>query len=315
MSIKPFLTYRQQINELTRRKSLNITDTQKAERYLQDIGYFSLIGGYKELLRNPSTGRYLPNVTFDDIVALYEFDTEIRELFFHYICMIEKKLRNVISYEFCNVYGPMQTEYLNVNNYNASSSNAQRNVNRLIREMGGLIQSVNKYPYIEHQRNRHQNVPLWVLTNALTFGQISIMYSYMKPSLQHSISQNFNNITQRELRQYLKFLGLFRNVCAHHERFFAHKARVDIPDTLIHNKLGIPRTGNTYTKGKRDVFAVVISFKYFFASPHFLKFRKSLKNAIDAYLARTQSVTEAQLYEAMGFPPNWGKIGRYRRLR
>ena len=114
MSIKPFLTYRQQINELTRHKNLNITDTQKAERYLQDIGYFSLIGGYKELLRNPSTGRYLPNITFDDIVALYEFDTEIRELVFHYICMIEKKLRNVISYEFCNLYGAMQTKYLDI---------------------------------------------------------------------------------------------------------------------------------------------------------------------------------------------------------
>ena len=315
MSIKPFLTYRQQINELTRHKNLNITDTQKAERYLQDIGYFSLIGGYKELLRNPSTGRYLPNITFDDIVALYEFDTEIRELVFHYICMIEKKLRNVISYEFCNLYGAMQTKYLDINNYNVASPNARRNINRLIQEMRKLIQSVNKYPYIDHQRNRHQNVPLWVLTNALSFGQISIMYSYMKPSLQHSISRSFDKITPGELRQYLRFLGLFRNVCAHHERFFAYRARRDIPDTLIHDKLGIPRTGNTYIKGKRDVFAVVIAFKYLFPSPHFLKFRKSLKSAIDAYLMRTQAVTESQLYDAMGFPPNWAKIGRYRKLR
>jgi len=68
-------------------------------------------------------------------------------------------------------------------------------------------------------------------------------------------------------------------------------------------------------KGKRDVFAVVIAFKYLFTSPHFLKFRKSLKSAIDAYLMRTQAVTESQLYDAMGFPPNWAKIGRYRKLR
>ena len=36
---------------------------------------------------------------------------------------------------------------------------------------------------------------------------------------------------------------------------------------------------------------------------------------ISASLMRTQAVTESQLYDAMGFPPNWAKIGRYRKLR
>jgi abortive infection bacteriophage resistance protein len=46
---------------------------------LQQIGYSSLLGGYKQLFRLPLTKKYRPGTTFDEIVALYQFDAELRE--------------------------------------------------------------------------------------------------------------------------------------------------------------------------------------------------------------------------------------------
>ncbi len=47
--IKPFITYSDQINILTQKKQLNISDLSYAEGKLHDIGYYSLIDGYKDI--------------------------------------------------------------------------------------------------------------------------------------------------------------------------------------------------------------------------------------------------------------------------
>ena len=57
-SIKPFITYSDQINILTQKKQLNISDLSYAEGKLHDIGYYSLIDGYKDIFYNPMTRTY-----------------------------------------------------------------------------------------------------------------------------------------------------------------------------------------------------------------------------------------------------------------
>lgn len=55
---KPFLTYNSQLYKLTNEKKLIITDRVKALQILKDIGYFSLIGGYKTPFIKPMTRIY-----------------------------------------------------------------------------------------------------------------------------------------------------------------------------------------------------------------------------------------------------------------
>jgi abortive infection bacteriophage resistance protein len=56
-------------------------------------------------------------VTFNEIVALYHFDEQLRSLFLKYILQVERHLKSLISFYFCNKYGVSQTEYLNPNNF------------------------------------------------------------------------------------------------------------------------------------------------------------------------------------------------------
>lgn len=78
---KPFLSFGEQITYLETTKKLTIQDTAYAEAMLKRIGYFTLIGGYKQPFKNPTTRNYKDGVRFEDIVALF-FLTRIYESFF-----------------------------------------------------------------------------------------------------------------------------------------------------------------------------------------------------------------------------------------
>ena len=122
-NVKQFLTFSKQVDYLKNQKGITIINDSFAEDILQRIGYFTLIGGYKELFRIPFTKKYKPGTSFDEIVTLYQFDSELRELFLKYLLQIERHIGNLIAYYFIEKYGISQTEYMNPNNYNNSASN------------------------------------------------------------------------------------------------------------------------------------------------------------------------------------------------
>ena len=113
---KPFITYTAQVEKLKNEKNLIITDDDFAVESLQNISYYALIGGYKHPFIDIHTRKYINEACFEDIVALYEFDEELRGIFFKYLCRVERKMRSSISYHFCKKHGERQEEYLNSNN-------------------------------------------------------------------------------------------------------------------------------------------------------------------------------------------------------
>lgn len=82
---KPFLTYEQQLVKLRDEKCIVIENESMTLSKLQQVGYYSLVSGYKHLFRIPAQKTYKGGTTFREIVALYEFDESLRELFLHYL--------------------------------------------------------------------------------------------------------------------------------------------------------------------------------------------------------------------------------------
>ena len=302
-----FLTYEQQINKLVNDKNLIIADREYATDALKQIGYFALIGGYKELFKNPTTQKYRDGTKFEDIVALYKFDENLRELFLKYILKIERHLRSVISYYFCEKYGEHQSFYLDENNFSIYPKYSA-DVKRLIGELDKLANQNSDYAYVNHHRNTYSNVPLWVLFNGITFGTLSKFYALMTQDLQFKVSREFNALSEKQVGQILSIVTKFRNVCAHNERLFSYKTKNIIPNLSVHRTLKIQRKGQTYDKGIRDLFAIVIAFKYFLDIDDFNKFKTSLANTIDYYVQNTTALSKSDILNAMGFPTNWINI-------
>ncbi len=308
---KPFLTYEKQLDNLIHQKKLLVSNPSYAISKLHDIGYYSLIDGYKNLFYNPMTRTYDNGTHFEDVVSLYEFDENLRSLTFQYICHIEQKLRSLISYTFCEKYSENQKAYLTPANYNYTKQ-TQQGINRLINMLTFEAIHNTEHAYVVYQRSTYGNVPLWVIMNTLTIGQTSKMYSFLTTSMQSKISTHYNCVSEKALSQYLKVLTHFRNICAHNERLFSFHSRYEIPDTLLHSKMKIPKNGTQYIYGKHDLFGIIISFRYLLNKEEFLHFKKELTKLINRFEINTSSSQKQKLLSAMGFPKNWQNINRYK---
>jgi len=313
MNQKVFLTYEQQINKLKNEKSLIINDSEYATAILKKISYYSLISGYKQLFKAPATQKYIYGVTFEEIVFFYYFDEQLRSLFFKYILHIEKQMKSMVSYYFCDKYGESQSAYLDIKNYTVTRRN-NNDVQRLIKSLQKSISLPSHYSYITHYAKSYGNVPLWVATNAITFGQISKLYQYIPNDIQYKISREFHNVSERQLHQFMRVLTSCRNVCAHGERLFSFTVNETIPDTLLHEKLKIPKRNGQYICGKHDLFGVLIALRYLLSTEEFIQLKNIITKLITSVLKSCPHITKTQLLSLMGFPENWNQITRYRKI-
>ena len=87
---KKFSSFSDQVSWISDEKGIKIKDREYAEEMLRQIGYFPLMGGYKHLFRISNTKKYKAGTSFEEIVSLYKFDAELRELFFKYLPINEQ---------------------------------------------------------------------------------------------------------------------------------------------------------------------------------------------------------------------------------
>ncbi len=87
-------------------------------------------------------------------------------------------------------------------------------------------------PFVRHYLNKCGAVPLWVLQNDLTFGNISHFYQLQKRGVQNAacklIGQPANRNQRLEplmLLRVFQVLSGFRNICAHDERLYCAVVR------------------------------------------------------------------------------------------
>ncbi|MBR5280846.1 MAG: Abi family protein [Clostridia bacterium] len=306
---KNFLNYQEQITHLVEDRNLIVTDRVYAEEVLKQIGYFPLVSSYKSPFKNPITGKYRKGTRFEDLVYLYKFDENLRELFLKYILKVECHLKSLIAYYFTEKYGDRQAAYLNPDHY-VTAPGRRAQVLYMVDQLGRLLSEGNDSRYIEEQRKRHGNVPLWILINGLTFGMLAKLYSVLTPDLKVKVSKNFPGVNEKQLEQFLNVMTKFRNVCAHNERLFSYQANRDIPDTPIHRKVGIPQRNEQFVSGKRDLFSMMIALWYLLPENDFKKFKRHFTQILRHYLTYSKALSYQELLGMMGFPVKWQGVGR-----
>ena len=89
---KRALSIDEQINLLSNR-GLLIEDLDFARETLSNVSYFRLSGYWWSMQSDKENHIFKPNSKFSDVVLLYNFDTELRNLLFEVIEKIEISLR------------------------------------------------------------------------------------------------------------------------------------------------------------------------------------------------------------------------------
>lgn len=205
---KEFLTYQQQMEKL-RSSGLTIEDEGACCRVLADIGYFPVVNGYQSFFRDPSTRVYREGATFGDILALYEFDVELREIMLDALLKVEVKIRSALAYEFCAAYGESQSMYLDARCY-AASKGAKRVLPKLLNMLDYIANKDTGHEYLVYYRRAYKNVPLWVAVNVMTFGRISKMLTALRDNEKARIAKRFGvgNGNPKGLSSFIRVLAL-----------------------------------------------------------------------------------------------------------
>lgn len=305
---KPFCTYGEQIKTLTD-KMLIVDNEEYAKLLLKKCGYYALISGYKKPFKQ-SDGNYKRGTSIEDIYALYCFDMELRHILLKNILLVENHLKSLISYSFCEEFGEDQQQYLISTNYNYSTPKMQNEINELISILQTITKEPHKHNYINYQLKKYGNIPLWAIMRVLTLGNVSKMYSMLKPTIQTKVSKEFLYVNEGMLANMLDLLSRFRNICAHNSRLFCYRYdKGSIQNTSVHRKLNVVKNKNgSYKYGKKDLFAVIISLKYLLSEGEFDLLVENISNQLTCLSQKTNQIQKDQMLAQMGLPTNWLKI-------
>ena len=311
MADKVFKTLKQQLSIL-RSRGMNIkpgSQGSRAIRILERENYYSVINGYKEPFIasvNPET--YLTTTDFDELYALFSFDRNIRSIYLKYILKAEHQIKAVLAHEFSKKYG--HDNYMKLSNFDTSSKDKLAAVNKLFKKVQDEIaQNMNKSKEITHYMNQYGYVPLWVLTNVLTIGELSYFYSSLHQQDMNAISRFFG-IQPFDLAKYLQTLTLARNFCAHDERFYDTHYRGALPVSRIKNfkLLNIPTSNGNCAYGTRDVYSVAIILTLILGKADAREFISSMDKEFKKLGKKLHTVSVNDIQRIMGFGTDWKNL-------
>ena len=305
MNKKEFRTLDEQVNIMIN-KGLKVNDTDKAKDVLFRENYF-FINGYRTLFYTKDR-KFIEGTTFDELYALFLFDRNLRNIIFKYLLVFENNIKSIISYQLSKKYGYMEKDYLNTKNFTRDIKDKRR-VEDVINKMNRQIRiNGEKHTATFHYITKYHYIPLWILVKVLSFGLINELFGILKEEDQNEIA-DFYKTDPDNLKVYLQLLANYRNLCAHEDILYEHKTQTYISDTYYHHKLDIPKNDlGEYTKGKNDIFALIIILKQVLQADRFREMMSEINRCFDIFDLEVNTIDNSKLFEKMGFPENYMDI-------
>ena len=214
---RPFTTYDKQIQILeSRGMSFDSINKDEAKEILRRVNYYKLINGYKEFFTHEDD---YSGVDFNDIYALYKFDEKLRFSFLKAILVFECEFKSITSYIFSQNFSPYS--YSDISCYSFAVAHqgvitVQKMISKICKPLtDNPLKNTIKHYLIDNK----ENVPFWVLTGVLTFGNMVYFYKCLNPNEQRSIAKNYD-MSPKDFTKSIGFLNYIRNLAAHSERLF-----------------------------------------------------------------------------------------------
>ena len=283
---KEFKTIDELVSLLEARGVRTDKDTK---RIIERESYYAIVNGYKapfldrEAMSRSNNDVFRQGVEFKWMYDLFLFDRDLRSITLVYLTRSEAVVRTSVVYAFCHNH-PEREAYLERPNYcdskgylvprafkgdkaNLHSKNLSDLMSRLNDK---LVVRSHSRDFIKHYMKAHGYVPLWVLSNDLTFGNIIHLYQLMQQNdrreactiiarvSKRDSAQGY--LTERKLLRTINILNDFRNLCAHDERLYcARPGNVGYSDMVVHLFNVLPR--EEVAQFARDITALLASYE------------------------------------------------------
>jgi abortive infection bacteriophage resistance protein len=241
---KKAFTIEEQVAQLQYR-GLEIKHPRIAEKYLINISYYRL-GEYWYVMQSDKENHiFKPNSKFTDVIALYNFDAELRILLFDIIEKIEISLRTKLIYYLSHEIDPWWFQ-------NFSLFENSKELVKTLSSLEGEIERTKDVAITNHKKKHKDDgrfPPAWKSLEQTSFGSLSKLYGNIKNNVKakDTIAKDFGAVNHTYLPSWLQSIAQIRNFCAHHSRLWNRnlpgtvKLLPNPPNAWIINAENIPK--------------------------------------------------------------------------
>ncbi|KFI21390.1 Abi family protein [Nitrosococcus oceani] len=288
---KPALTFDDQL-ALMRERGLVINNSAYALSQLSAISYYRLSAYWHPFRVRDGQGNisseFIEGTRFEDVVALYEFDRELRLLVMAAIERIEVHLRTLITYHIGHTYGAFG--HADPGNFHTGFRHKE-----WLAKLEKEAQRSND-AFITHYKNKYTEfptLPIWMTTEIMTLGSLSLCYRGLNHKDKKVISDQLG-IHHKRLGDWLHTLTYIRNVCAHHSRLWNREL------SIRPEKSKAPEWNPPITPRNDRIFYILLMLKFLLKTINNTHSWTRQCNELIVPIA-----LNARWCAAMGMPDNW----------
>ena len=233
------------------------------KRKLMNIGYYHGYKGYRYI--NKATN-IIPYKSFDELTAVYEFDAQLKALFYPFVMQIETALKNYVletivgtvnSDSFVDIYSQLLDNYKIFSTSDKKFENIEkrkRAEDRYKRELKRRLDLRNRIYKVqtdafgngnkiaEHYLNKDMNLPIWAIFELLSLGEFGYFVSCLNYTCRQAVSAKIgirksddtNGLMPQRLIYAIKDL---RNAIAHNDVIFDTRLRTGNIDKQVSNAI------------------------------------------------------------------------------
>lgn len=186
---------------------------ENLSKILNDISYYRLKGYlYPYYIHNKFTN----NITWENIWSDYNFDLELRSLFYIHISKIEISIRtnviNTFSLDYGNKWYCNEALFFNKDRYNND-----------LNEIMNHWERSNELFKLNFLKKYSNTPPAWMIFETTSFGNLSKFYENLiknDTKLKIALYYGFGKSNEYILINWIKHLVYIRNIIAHHIYLF-----------------------------------------------------------------------------------------------
>ena len=310
---KPFLPIRDQI-ALLKTQGLVFNDEKKAETVLKTHSYYSLVNCYCDLLvKQKSPRQFKTGASFEELMAIRDFDTGFRRFLLPQILYIEEKMSATVINSYSSAtnadgtFTHSQDDYLCMDSYETTNIEKRIAATNLIIQLDKAIQHCENKDPVKYAIKNYGYVPLWMLATQMTFGQVSKLFECSFPNIRDEIAKPYF-LTEGQLRTVLKIINVIRNCCAHNNVIYGVRIAPILPATLGLKTKTIPVDSDCHHK----FGSVLYCLKFLLSFKKFEKIIKELGNELRKLKKALKTVQFQKVLKKMGISAGMIKLFKIR---
>ena len=197
----------------------------------------------------------------------------------------------------------------------------------LYRQIG---QQRKKNKSISSYLEKHTYLPMWILSNIMTFGNVSRLFEILTLDVQLLVLDKLklnggslsNVLKVLNASRIIHILSLFRNLCAHNERFYCNNVHIPIDDEFMGYLNKFPQaSGVNGLKGstrylnnrqfekiehhRHSIYTLMFCISLFLNQAELTKFKNDIKRELQSLKVTLPSTPYQKVERLMGLNFDW----------